>query len=71
MPPNSTKLEHEGAAFKSFLLVNNGVFQEEEFLNELKSVGGRNLSDNLSDIKAQVAANQKGTIQFSNRQIKK
>lgn len=67
MPPHSTALAQEGAAFKSFLLVENGHFKEIEITKELitptgakDATGTRNLSDNLSDLKAQVAANQKG-----------
>lgn len=67
MPPHSTTLTQEGAAFKSFLLVENGHFKETEITKELitptgakDATGTRNLSDNLSDLKAQVAANQKG-----------
>lgn len=60
MPPHSTSLDQEGAAFKSFLLVDKGKFMEEEFTKEIKQAGGRNLSDNISDLRAQVAANQKG-----------
>lgn len=60
MPPHSTSLDQEGAAFKSFLLVDKGKFMEEEFTKEINDAGGRNLSDNISDLRAQVAANQKG-----------
>ncbi|CAG9859662.1 unnamed protein product [Phyllotreta striolata] len=60
MPPHSTRLDQEGAAFKSFLLVNKGEFQEEDFIDAIKKAGGRNLSDNISDVRAQVAANKKG-----------
>ncbi|KAG6451501.1 hypothetical protein O3G_MSEX007201 [Manduca sexta] len=67
MPPHSTRLAHEGAAFKSMLLVNGGVFNEQELVEELMRpgqepgcTGTRNLADNLSDLKAQVAANQRG-----------
>lgn len=67
MPPHSTSLAQEGAAFKSFLLVENGQFKEGEITNALTTptgakgaTGTRNLADNLSDLKAQVAANQKG-----------
>lgn len=56
----------EGAAFKSFLLVHKGEFREKELTEELMapgkipgSSGTRNLSDNLSDLKAQIAANHK------------
>jgi len=67
MPPHSTTLAQEGAAFKSFLIVENGQFQEKQIVERLTTptnakgaVGTRNLSDNLSDLKAQIAANHKG-----------
>lgn len=60
MPPHSKSLDEEGASFKSFLLVNKGKFCEEEFTSEINKAGGRNLTDNISDVKAQVAANHKG-----------
>lgn len=67
MPPHSTSLAQEGAAFKSFLVVENGIFQEESITKHLTTptdaegaVGTRNLSDNISDLKAQIAANHKG-----------
>lgn len=51
---------------KSVKLVSNGVFQEEGVTELLRapgkfpgSSGTRNLHDNLSDLRAQVAANQK------------
>lgn len=60
MPPHSTSLDQEGASFKSFLLVEKGHFRENEVIEEFKAAGGRNLGDNLSDLRAQVAASQKG-----------
>lgn len=60
MPPHSTSLQQEGAAFKSFLLVEKDRFMEAEFTEAIKKAGGRNLHDNLSDLRAQVAANKKG-----------
>ncbi|XP_065827960.1 5-oxoprolinase-like isoform X2 [Oscarella lobularis] len=67
MPPHSTALWEEGMAVKSFKLVDSGRFQEagvSELLMEPgkrpNSSGTRNLQDNLSDLKAQVAANNKG-----------
>uniref|UniRef100_A0A182JFK7 Uncharacterized protein n=1 Tax=Anopheles atroparvus TaxID=41427 RepID=A0A182JFK7_ANOAO len=67
MPPHSTSLDQEGAAFKSFLLVDGGVFREDAIVERLTrpsptsgAPGTRNLSDNLSDLRAQIAANQKG-----------
>ncbi|KAG5849832.1 hypothetical protein ANANG_G00075880 [Anguilla anguilla] len=67
MPPHSTSLQQEGAVFTSFKLVTAGIFQEEAvtaaFLAPAQypgCSGTRNLRDNLSDLRAQVAANQKG-----------
>lgn len=60
-------MAQEGAAIVAFKLVRNGQFQEEgisELLNAPGllegNYGTRNLADNISDLKAQVAANQKG-----------
>uniref|UniRef100_A0A1A8MXN4 5-oxoprolinase, ATP-hydrolysing n=3 Tax=Nothobranchius TaxID=28779 RepID=A0A1A8MXN4_9TELE len=68
MPPHSTSLQQEGAVFISFKLVSGGVFQEEAVTEALMapaqypgSSGTRNLHDNLSDLRAQVAANQRGS----------
>uniref|UniRef100_A0A8P0TI97 5-oxoprolinase, ATP-hydrolysing n=1 Tax=Canis lupus familiaris TaxID=9615 RepID=A0A8P0TI97_CANLF len=67
MPPHSTTLQQEGAVFLSFKLVQGGVFQEDAVTEALRAPGKipgcsgtRNLHDNLSDLRAQVAANQKG-----------
>lgn len=67
MPPHSKSLAEEGAAFKSFRIVKEGTFQEDELVQRLTTPtnapgakGTRNLADNLSDLKAQIAANQKG-----------
>ncbi|XP_068094216.1 5-oxoprolinase [Hyperolius riggenbachi] len=75
MPPHSKSLKEEGAVFISFKLVKEGQFQEEAVTEALMapglipgSSGTRNLHDNLSDLRAQVAANQKG-IQLVNELI--
>ncbi|KAH3666270.1 hypothetical protein OGAPHI_004459 [Ogataea philodendri] len=68
MPPNSRELWEEGATFYSELLVSNGEFQMDKITKIMLddpakypgSSGTRRLSDNISDLKAQVAANQKG-----------
>lgn len=60
MPPHSKSLSEEGAAFKSFMLVNEGIFNEKGITSELTQAGTRNLADNISDLKAQIAANHKG-----------
>jgi 5-oxoprolinase (ATP-hydrolysing) len=58
MPSFSSCLDEEGIAIKSFNLVENFQFQEEE-LRKL-FIDSRKLEDNVSDLKAQVAANNKG-----------
>eukprot|EP00825_Cyclidium_porcatum_P026350 TRINITY_DN2836_c0_g1_i4.p1 TRINITY_DN2836_c0_g1~~TRINITY_DN2836_c0_g1_i4.p1 ORF type:complete len:460 (-),score=62.00 TRINITY_DN2836_c0_g1_i4:80-1459(-) len=65
MPPFSKSIYDEGIAIKSFKLVSNGIFKEKEITDILTKpgpgrIGTRMLSDNISDIKAQVAANNKG-----------
>jgi 5-oxoprolinase (ATP-hydrolysing) len=73
MPPHSKYLWEEGATFKSFKLVNKGDFKEKELVHALLEepaqhpgcAGTRCLQDNLSDLKAQVAANQKGILLVS------
>ncbi|KAL9635609.1 MAG: hypothetical protein Q9204_002571 [Flavoplaca sp. TL-2023a] len=68
MPPHSRELFQEGAAIKSEKLVSEGHFDEERItdllLNEPAQYpecsGTRCLGDNLNDLKAQIAANQKG-----------
>ena len=64
---NKQTLVQEGAAIIAFKLVRDGVFQEEGLTELLQApgklegnFGTRNLFDNISDLKAQVAANQKG-----------
>nr|XP_015209776.1 PREDICTED: 5-oxoprolinase isoform X1 [Lepisosteus oculatus] len=68
MPPHSTSLQQEGAVFISFKLVTGGKFQEEAVTAALMAPGQypgcsgtRNLHDNLADLQAQVAANQRGS----------
>ncbi|OTB19549.1 hypothetical protein K445DRAFT_326976 [Daldinia sp. EC12] len=68
MPPDSTELWQEGAAIKSFFLVRDNHFDEDGIVKILlepgkypNSSGSRRLADNLSDLKAQVAANNKGS----------
>ncbi|GFY81766.1 oxoprolinase 1 [Actinidia rufa] len=70
MPPFSKFIWEEGAAIKAFKLVEKGTFQEEGIIKLLKFPssdepahnipGTRRLQDNLSDLRAQVAANQRG-----------
>lgn len=68
MPPNSRELWEEGAVIRSFKVVEGGVFKEQELLGLLMEPakypgcqGTRCLNDNISDIKAQAAANHRGS----------
>ena len=69
MPAFSKCIEEEGAAFVGFKIVKDGKFNEEELTylltNQSKEKnnlieGTRNLKDNLSDFRAQIAANNRG-----------
>jgi len=61
MPPHSTSLDQEEAAIVSFKLVRKGgAFDEKGITEILTKAGTRALSDNLSDLRAQVAANARG-----------
>lgn len=76
VPPNSKELYEEGAAIYSELIVREGVFQEELIKRLLLEEpakypgcsGARRISDNISDLKAQIAANNKG-IQLISKMI--
>ncbi|MEE2699041.1 MAG: hydantoinase B/oxoprolinase family protein [Pseudomonadota bacterium] len=62
MPPNSTNVEQEGILIDNFLLSRNGQIFEDELLAVLKKgpYPARNPDQNLADLKAQIAANEKG-----------
>ncbi|MEL6816850.1 MAG: hydantoinase B/oxoprolinase family protein, partial [Cyanobacteria bacterium J06598_3] len=62
MPPNSTHLEQEGILFDNFLLVQNGEIKTEALFQHLSSspYPARNPAQNLADLQAQIAANNKG-----------
>ena len=62
MPPFSTLIEEEGVQINNFLLVERGVLREAETVALLKSgkYPSRNPQQNLADLKAQIAANEKG-----------
>ncbi|TVY83889.1 Uncharacterized protein LSUE1_G002331, partial [Lachnellula suecica] len=68
MPPNSKELWEEGAVIKAFKVVENGELKEKELIDLLMAPaqspgcqGTRCLRDNISDIKAQAAANHRGS----------
>uniref|UniRef100_A0A672PT71 5-oxoprolinase, ATP-hydrolysing n=1 Tax=Sinocyclocheilus grahami TaxID=75366 RepID=A0A672PT71_SINGR len=60
MPPHSTCLQQEGAVFTSFKLVTAVTEALMAPAQYPGCSGTRNLRDNLSDLRAQVAANQRG-----------
>lgn len=68
MPPFSKELYEEGAMIKGYKVVNEGQFDEEGVIDLLYTQpdkyegcsGSRSLSDSISDLKAQIAANNKG-----------
>jgi 5-oxoprolinase (ATP-hydrolysing) len=61
-PPDSRSLEEEGVVIDDFLLVDGGHFREAEFRALLRGATypARSPDVNVADIKAQVAANEKG-----------
>jgi 5-oxoprolinase (ATP-hydrolysing) len=61
-PPASSRLEEEGVVIDDFLLVEEGHFREAEFRALLASAKypARSPDVNVADVKAQVAANEKG-----------
>ncbi|KAI9155653.1 hypothetical protein HJFPF1_08241 [Paramyrothecium foliicola] len=68
MPATSTQLWEEGAVIEAMKVIENGVFQEDQVLEAMLYAparhpgcqGARCIQDNITDIKAQAAANQKG-----------
>jgi 5-oxoprolinase (ATP-hydrolysing) len=68
MPPFSKSIYEEGAMIKGFKVVRNSKFDEEGIIDLLYHQpakrpgcsGSRSLSDSISDLKAQIAANNKG-----------
>jgi 5-oxoprolinase (ATP-hydrolysing) len=62
MPPDSTSVDEEGVLIDNFLLVDKGHFREPE-LRALLGSGPypcRNPDQNIADLRAQIAANEKG-----------
>ncbi|MEU1003229.1 hydantoinase B/oxoprolinase family protein [Streptomyces tibetensis] len=62
MPAGSRTIEEEGVLFDNWLLAENGRFRETETLRLLAEAPypSRNPKTNLADLRAQIAANQKG-----------
>ncbi len=62
MPPDSTTVEEEGVLIDNFLLVEQGRFREQEMVELLRAgkYPVRNPAQNVGDLKAQIAACEKG-----------
>jgi 5-oxoprolinase (ATP-hydrolysing) len=62
MPPFSSRIEEEGVQINNFKLVERSVLREAEMVALLKSgeYPSRNPQQNMADLKAQIAANEKG-----------
>ena len=62
MPPDSKVVEEEGVLIDNFLLVEEGRLREEETVALLGSgkYPARNIEQNLADLRAMIAANEKG-----------
>jgi 5-oxoprolinase (ATP-hydrolysing) len=62
MPPDSKTIDEEGVLLTNFKLIEGGVMREAQFRHALESAPypTRNTEQNLADLRAQVAANEKG-----------
>jgi 5-oxoprolinase (ATP-hydrolysing) len=62
MPAASTSIEEEGVLLRNWLLVENGSFREAETVELLTAAAypSRNPDVNIADLRAQIAANEKG-----------
>ncbi len=68
MSPNATSIEQEGIYIDNFKLVDRGRLREKETYALLKSgkYPARNPLQNANDLKAQIAANEKGVHELRN-----
>ena len=66
MSPNATTIEQEGVYLDNFKLVGRGRFREKELMVALTGAKypARNPVQNINDIKAQMAANEKGVAEL-------
>jgi 5-oxoprolinase (ATP-hydrolysing) len=62
MPPHSTSMDQEGVLIDNFQLVNQGEFCESKLIDLLTSGAYpvRNVMQNIADLQAQIAANERG-----------
>ncbi len=65
MSPNATTIEQEGVYMDNFKLVDRGRFREKELMAALTGAKypARNPIQNINDLKAQIAANEKGVAE--------
>lgn len=68
MSPRATRIEEEGVYIDTFKLVEKGRFREEDVRKLLTEAPypARNPAQNIADLKAQVAANEKGAAELRN-----
>ena len=66
MSPNATTIEQEGVYMDNFKLVDRGKFREKELMAALTGAKypARNPIQNINDMKAQIAANEKGVAEL-------
>ncbi len=66
MPAFSTRVEEEGVLLDNWLLVRDGVLREAETLEVFRSAAypSRNAEVNLADLRAQIAANERGAAEL-------
>jgi len=66
MSPNATTIEQEGVYMDNFKLVDRGHFREKELMAALTGAKypARNPIQNINDLKAQIAANEKGVSEL-------
>lgn len=67
MSPNATTIEEEGVYLDNFKLVDRGRFREKEINAALTGAKypARNPTQNINDLKAQIAANEKGVQELA------
>ena len=61
-PPDSAHIDEEGVLIDNFKLVDAGTYREAEMVEVLNSAiyPARNAEQNIADLRAQLAANEKG-----------
>jgi 5-oxoprolinase (ATP-hydrolysing) len=66
MSPNATTIHQEGVLFDNFKVIDRGRFREKELYDALLGAKypARNPLQNVNDMKAQIAANEKGVTEL-------